>query len=849
MDIKTITVIGSGVMGSGVAAHLVNAGFSEVYLLDILPPRLTDEQIRNGYTLENRHIRNIVARKNLNALIKSKPPQLGLTAFEKNITIGNTTDDFDRFVSASDWIIEVVPEVVTIKNETFKLIDKVRKPDAIVSSNTSGISIKEMLDGCSDQLKAHFLITHFFNPVRFMKLLEIVSGEKTRPEVVATIEKLGQERLGKGIVHSFDVPAFVGNRIGVYDMMYLMTLTPEYGIETINNIFDKKLGYGGKPFSTCDLVGLDTLSHVVRYIYDSTHDESHEVFRMPAFVTRLVETGRLGRKSGAGFFKREKLNGKKVDFVINPETNEYVPKKNPKLKSVGEIKKARSVDQAIQMMYEGKDVGGEIYRRNVNELVRYTFARASEISPDGIEAVDNAIRWGFNRKYGPGQILDIIGVDRVVKHIEKEAEVPELLKELYYTGKNRVYTTNGAQEDMVFKGGNRFERVKRPDKYLTFKEIAKKAPPILKIEKGGRVFDLGDDILAVEMLSRNGTINMEVIEAIGKALDLAEKNACGLIVGNDLENFSFGADLDMLLGYALRGKTGFIEDVIINFQMLNHRLKFAKVPVVVTKRGMALGGGCELGFGAHIRAAHDSYIGLVEFGVGLIPGGGGTKEILVRKYQKYAQKKGSRPIDYIKEAFQQIAFVKVSTSAHEAKALGYLSETDGISMNSDFLLYDAKEDIKRLSKNYRPPEETYVPLPGRDMKATLYTGIDLAKAARQLPPMKVPNFIRTHMELVAKTLADVVSGGDVLPPGRKFSELELLEKERQAFLRLTTELSLKEKFSWLQIAAGTLKKKAFPWAFKSVKNSYFNHNHHNHHHTMQCKERDHHERKDLCCKR
>jgi 3-hydroxyacyl-CoA dehydrogenase len=681
-----------------------------------------------------------------------------------------------------------------------------------------------------------------------MKLLEIVRSDKTKPDVIETIEKLGQERLGKGIVHSFDVPAFVGNRIGVYDMMYLMTLTPEYGIEIINNIYDKKLGYGGKPFSTCDLVGLDTLSHVVRYIYDSTNDESHEIFKMPPFVLKLVETGRLGRKSGAGFFKREKLNGKKMDFVINPETNEYIPKKNPKLKSTKEVKKAKSVEQAIKIMYESHDVGGEIYRKNVNELVRYTFARAAEISPDGIVAVDNAIRWGFNRKYGPGQVLDIIGVDQVVKNIEKEAEVPKLLEELYKAGKNRVYITNGAKEDLVFKCGNKFEKVKRPEKYLTFKEIAKNAHPILEIKKGGRVFDMGDDILAVEMLSRNGTINMEVIEAIGKALELAEKNARGLIIGNDLENFSFGADLDMLLGFALRGKTGVIENVIINFQMLNHNLKFAKVPVVVTKRGMALGGGCELGFGAHIRAAHDSYIGLVEFGVGLIPGGGGTKEVLVKKYQKYAQKEGSKPLDYIKEAFEQIAFVKVSTSAHEAKKLGYLSDTDGISMNSDFLLYDAKEDIKRLSKNYKPPEETYVPLPGRDMKATLYTGIDLAKAARRLPPMKVPNFIRTHMELVAKTLADVVSGGDVLPPGKKFSELELLEKERQAFLRLTTEMSFKEKFSWLQIAGSTLKKKPFPWAFKSIKNSYFNHNHNNHHHKMRFKERENHEREDLCCK-
>ncbi|MGA1868583.1 MAG: 3-hydroxyacyl-CoA dehydrogenase/enoyl-CoA hydratase family protein [bacterium] len=822
MEIQKITVIGSGVMGSGIAAHLVNAGFNDVCLLDILPSKLNDAQIQKGYTSENKHIRNIVARKNLNALIKGKPPQLGSLKLEKNITIGNTTDDFERFIAPSDWIIEVVPEVARIKNELFKRIDTVRKPGSIVSSNTSGISIKEMVEGCSDELKKHFLITHFFNPVRYMKLLEIVKDESTLPDVVETIETIGQEQLGKGIVRSYDVPAFVGNRIGVYDIMFLMSLIKEYDIVTINAVYDKKLGYSAKPFSTCDLVGLDTLSHVVHYLYSATHDESHDIFAAPEVLTKLVDSGRIGRKSGAGFFKRENTNGHKMDFVIDPDTLQYVPKKNITIKSIKKIKHAKSLGNAIKIMYESSDVGGEIFRKNVHALIRYSFARAPEISPDGIEAVDNAMRWGFNRKFGPGQILDIIGVEKVVKNVEKEAEVPPLLKELYTTGKKRVYLSNGNKEDLIFAHGSEYKKIKRPDKYLTFKELSKRSHPIFEIKNGGRIFDIGDDILAVEMLSRNGTINLEVIEAISKALELAEEKARGLIIGNDLENFSFGADLDMLVGYSLRGKTKVIEKVIRNFQMLNHKLKFSKVPVVVTKRGIAIGGGCELGFGAHIRAAHDTYIGLVEFGVGLIPAGGGTKEVLIRKYKKHAHKEELDPLDYIREAFEQIAFLKVSTSAYEAQELGYLSETDRISMNSDFLLYDAKEDIKELSEHYTPPEETYVPLPGRDIKATLYTGIDLAKAARQLPPMKVPNFIRTHMELVAKTLADVVSGGDIPFPGKKFSESELLEKEKEAFLRLTTEMSIKEKFSWLQIASSTLKKKPFPWAFKAIKNSYLN---------------------------
>lgn len=821
MEIKKVTILGSGVMGSGIATHMVNSGFEEVYLLDIIPPKLTEEQVKKGYTLDSENIRNLIARKNLNNILQSKPPQIGSQKLAKYITIGNTVDDFDKYVSESDWVIEVVPEIVKIKNDTFKRIDSVRKPGSIITSNTSGISIDKMIEGCSYDLKQHFLVTHFFNPVRFMKLLEIVKGEDTKQEVLDTIVKIGEEKLGKGIVYSYDVPAFVSNRIGVYNMMFLMNQVKDYGIETINIVFDKKLGYGGKPFSTCDLAGLDTLYHVIKNIYENTNDECHETFKTPEFLARLVESGRLGRKTGAGFFKREKVKGKKLDLIINPETNEYAPKKNPVVRSVIEAKKAKTLEGAIRLMYDSTDVGGEIYKKTVNAVIRYAFARAPEISPEGMEGVDKAVKWGFNQEVGPGETLDIIGVEKVVKNIEKEAQVPKLLEELYKTGKNRVYLENEKKEELVFDKGKSYRRIERPEKYSSFKEIAKNHALIFEIKNGGRLYDTGDDVLALETTSKNGTITKELMDAVRLALEKV-KDYRGLVIGNDLENFSFGANLDMMLGYILRGKTKLIESVTKEFQMLNHDIKYSKVPVVVAKKGMALGGGCELGYGAHVRAAHDSFIGLVEFGVGLIPGGGGVKETLVRKYSKYSNKPGSKPLDYIREAFEQIVFVKVAMSAHEAKELGYMSEDDGITMNTDFLLYDAKQDVIKLSDNYQPPKEAYVLLPGRDVKATLYVGIDLAVAGKQLPPMKVPNFIRKHLEMVTKTLADVVSGGDIPYPGKGFSELELLEKERQAFLRLTTEMSSKEKFCWLQIASATLKKNPYSWALKSVKDSYSN---------------------------
>jgi 3-hydroxyacyl-CoA dehydrogenase len=822
MRIEKVTVIGSGVMGSGIAAQLVNGGFGEVRLLDIIPSELTDDQIAGGYTLDDRNIRNLVSRANLNKLIKSKPPQLGALKLAKEIILGNTSDDFENYVSGSDWIIEVVPEIAGLKNETFKRIDRCRKPDAIVSSNTSGISIDTMTEGCSEGFKEHFLITHFFNPVRYMRLLEIIESKTVNPEVVETVISTGEELMGKEVVLSFDVPGFVANRIGVYNIMFLMSQIEEYGVEEVNTVFDKKLGYGGKPFSTCDLVGLDTLVHVVNYIYENTDDECRRIFEVPEFLKRLVDAGRLGRKSGEGFFKREKKDGRNMDYVIDIRTGEYIPRKNPVIKSVERARKAGSLQQAVSDLYKSSDIGGEIFRKAVNSVIKYSFARVNEISPEGIEGIDKAVRLGFNQKLGPGEMLDIIGVERFVRDIEREGDIPQVLRQLYRTDRKRVYFESEEKEDMVFESPSTgYRPVVKSEKYSSFREVSKHNKPVLDIKDGGRLFALEDDIFAFEMTSKNGTINLKVIEALNRSLEIAKNRGRGLIIGSDLDNFSFGADLNIFAGYIFRGKKKFVEEIINEFQILNYNLKYSKIPVVVMKRGMALGGGCELGFGANIRAAHDSYMGLVEFGVGLIPGGGGVKELLIRKYKKHSVKEKFKPFDYIQEAFMQIAFAKVAMSAYEAKELGYMSDTDGISMNKDFLLTDAKQDIMRLSADYKPPEEVRVLLPGQDIMATLFIGIDLAAAARQLPPQPVPDFIRRHMALVLKTLSGVVSGGGILPPGKEFSELELLELERKAFLRLTTGMSLKEKFAWLGIVSSTLKKKPIPWAVKSVRDSYF----------------------------
>jgi len=805
------------VMGSAIAAHLANAGFSEVTLLDILPAALTAEQAAAGYRLDQPEVRNLVARRNLNALIAAKPPQFGSPRAPQRIAVGNLEDHFEAFVGRADWIIEVVPELAAVKNATFIKIDRYRKAGAWVSSNTSGIPISEMVAGCSPRLQEHFLVTHFFNPVRFMRLFEVVRGPQTLPEVFDGACALAEERLGKVVVESYDVPAFVGNRIGLFHIMFLMSLVGRHEIEVINDVFDRSLGYGGKPFSTGDLVGLDTLAHVVRHLQEHTHDERHALFTVPPFLERLVKEGRLGRKSGAGFFKREKIGGRNLDFVLDPVTGGYVPRKPRRFGSLELAKRAKGIEEAMRTLYGGGDEAAAIFRESMHATIGYAFARAPEVSPKGIEGIDLALRWGFNQKKGPGEILDILGVDRVVAALEKTGPVPPLLAALVKAGRGRVYTGGKAPE--VFQGDSGYRPVTRHARTLHFADLAKESAPVETWPRTGRLFALPDGLFAFEMQTKNGVVNLALIQAIHRALDLAEAKGRALVIGNDLENFSFGADLDMLAGYILRGKAEVVHRVVESFQLLNHRLKFAKIPVVVAKRGMALGGGCELGYGAHQRVAFDSYIGLVEVGVGLIPGGGGVKETLIRSWRAAESRGEVKPLEWIKGAFEQLAFAKVSASGEEGRDLSYLSPDDGITMNTDFLLGDALDDARRLAADYRPPQPCLVPLPGRDALATLSMGIDLGVAARQVPPMKVPAFIRRHFARVLKELAGVCCGGDLPSPGARFTELEILALERKAFLRLTARQGLASRVAWLLIASSTLKKSPIPWALASIRNS------------------------------
>lgn len=769
--IRKAAVIGSGVMGSGIAAHLANIGIPTL-LLDIVPKELLQEEKAKGLTLEDSSVRNRFAANAVQKLLKQKPAPLTTKKSLNLMTIGNLEDDLEKLKDV-DWIIEVVVENLAIKKNLLEKIDGVRRPGTIVSSNTSGISINAMIEGRSEDLKKHFLGTHFFNPPRYLKLLEVIPAQDTLPELITFMRQFAEERLGKGVVLAKDTPNFVGNRIGTYGLMVTLQVMKEkgYSVGEIDSVTGPLIG---RPKSatlrTLDVVGLDTFVHVAKNVYDHTTGDEQKVFEVPEYLQKMVNNGWLGAKSGQGFFLKK---GKDIT-ELNLDTFKYEPVKQLKTPSIEIAKQQKGLAAKVKTLTYAQDRTGELLWSIFAPTLIYSAQLVGEIADD-IVAIDNAMKWGFGWAQGPFEIWDAIGVKESVEKMQAEGyEIPAFTKALLNKGNTSFYSE--IDGELAYFDGTGYKKVPFNEKVINLKRYKKKHG-VLKSNAGASLIDFGDQVLLLEFHSKSNALGLDVMQILNYALDLLDDSDYkGLVIGNQGKNFSVGANLAMILMEAQDDNIFELDHIVNTFQQGTLRIKYSNKPIVTAPFAMTLGGGAEICLpSAHIQASAETYIGLVETGVGLIPGGGGNKELYI-KHIKGLPKGVDIDLQAIaNKVFESIAMAKVSTSGEEARENNFLDFTDGISVNPDHQLYDAKQAVLSLAEaGYKPPVREKVPVVGEPGYATLLL------AAQNLLQS---GFISEHDLYIAKKLAYVIAGGNV-PYGTFVDEQYLLNIEREAFISL-----------------------------------------------------------------
>lgn len=784
--INKVAVIGSGIMGSGIACHFANIGV-EVLLLDIVPRELSEKEQAKGLTLEDKVVRNRMVNDALTKAIKSKPAPLYHKDFASRITTGNLEDDIAK-VGQVDWIIEVVVERLDIKKQVFENLEKHRKPGTLITSNTSGIPIKFMSEGRSEDFQAHFCGTHFFNPARYLKLFEIIPGPKTKPEVLDFLNGYGEQFLGKTSVVAKDTPAFIGNRIGIFSIMSLFHMVKEMGL-TIEEV-DKLSGpVIGRPksatFRTVDVVGLDTLVHVANGIAENCpDDERKSLFVLPDFINTMMENEWLGSKSGQGFYKKvKKEDGSSEILSLDLDSLEYRAKKRA---SFGTLELTKSIDKVIDrwpVLVGGKDKAGEFYRKTLAALFAYVSHRIPEIT-DQLYKIDDAMKAGFGWEHGPFQIWDAIGVDKGLEFIAAEGfEAAAWVQEMHDSGSESFYTVVDGATYCYDRDKKEQEKIPGQDAFIILDNI-RKSKEVFK-NSGVVVEDLGDGILNVEFQSKMNTIGGDVLAGLNKAVDLAEKDFDGLVVGNQAANFSVGANIGMIFMMAVEQEYDELNAAIKYFQDTVMRMRYSSIPTVVAPHGMTLGGGCELSLHADmVVAAAETYIGLVEFGVGVIPGGGGSKEMTLRAADTFH--KNDVELNVLQEYFLTIGMAKVATSAYEAYDTGILQKgKDIVVVNKDRQLATAKAYARLMAdRGYtKPIQRTDIKVLGKQALGMFLVGTDSMEAGR---------YISEHDKKIANKLAYVMAGGDLSEP-QHVSEQYLLDLEREAFLSLCTERKTLER--------------------------------------------------------
>lgn len=772
-QIKKAAVIGSGVMGSGIAAHLANIGIP-VLLLDIVPNKLTEAEEKKGLTVEDKQVRNRLADGALKQLLKHKPAPL---TSKKNVSLieaGNLEDDLEKLQDV-DWIIEVVVENLEVKQALYEKIDTVRKEGTIVSSNTSGISIEAMMEGRSEDFQKHFLGTHFFNPPRYLKLLEVVPASTTTPEVVDYMTTFGEDILGKGVVIAKDTPNFIANRIGTYGLLVTVKEMVErgYSVGEVDSVTGTLIGRPkSATFRTLDVVGLDTFVHVAKNVYDQTEGDEQKVFDTPAFIEKMVENKWLGAKTKKGFYEKQ---GKEI-LELNYETFEFEPAKKMKTPSMEMAKQQKGLANRVKTVVYADDRTGELLWNVLAPTLVYSAQLYGEIADD-IVAIDNAMKWGFGWQQGPFETWDAIGVQKSVERLKAEGyEIPSFVQSLLDKGFDTFYKEEDGE--LYFFDGSDYKPVPVNEKVINLKRYKKKHG-VLKKNSGASLIDLGDDVLLLEFHSQSNAIGLDIIQMINYAVDEAEKNYKGLVIGNQGKNFCVGANLGMILMEAQDDNIFELDFVVRSFQDAMMRIKYAKKPVVAAPFGMTLGGGAEVCLpAAHIQATTETYMGLVEVGVGLIPGGGGNLNLYTKHLKGLPNGVQMDYQNIATKVFETIAMAKVSTSGEEARDNNFLDFADGVSVNGDHQIYDAKQAALSLYEaGYTPPKREKVPVAGEPGYATLLLGAE---------GMHLSGYISDHDLKIAQKLAFVLAGGRV-PYGTLVNEQYILDLEREAFLSLVAE--------------------------------------------------------------
>ena len=784
--IKHVTVLGSGIMGSGIAAHFANIGV-QVLLLDIVPFELTEAEQKKGLTKEDKAVRNRIATENFVKLQKSSPALLYSPKFAERITVGNFDDDLEK-IKKTDWIIEVVVERLDITKSVYEKIEQHRKPGTLVSSNTSGIPIHFLIEGRSDDFKKYFAGTHFFNPVRYLPLLEIIPTPETDPEIIKFYMEYGAKFLGKATVEAKDTPAFIANRIGVFSMMNLLHEVQNLGLNVSD--IDKLTGpVIGRPksatFRTADVVGLDTLVMVANGVRDSKAEANdfNDVFALPKYIQTMIDNKWLGSKTEQGFYKKVKnAEGKSEIHELNLETMEYELQGKSDFPT---LELTKSIDKPIdrfKVLVGGKDKAGELYRKSLGALFAYVSHKVPEIS-DEVYKIDDAMRAGFGWENGPFEIWDAVGVQKGIE-LAKEAgyEVSDWVKTVA-----SFYKVNDEGQTIYFdKNSGNYNSIPGQESFIILDNIRKNKT--LWSNSGSAIQDLGDGIINFEIRSKMNSLGGEVLDGLNRAIDLAEKDYEGLVIGNQGANFSVGANLAMILMMAIDQDWDDLNMAIAYFQKSMMRVRYSSIPVVVAPHGMTLGGGCEMTMHAdRVVAAAETYIGLVETGVGVIPGGGGTKEMALRVSREFHSDdvKNNR----LRDMFMNIAMGKVATSAYEAYDMGILeNHKDIVVVNKNRQIKTAKMMALSLAEHgYTQPIEQKVKVLGRDALGMFLVGTD---------QMLTGKYISEHDKLIADKLANVLVGGNLSEP-TVVTEQYLLNLERETFLQLCGERKTLERIQFM----------------------------------------------------